>query len=114
MNTKLQNPVSGSFRRILFAGALATGVAGYALGSSGLLNVTPSYADAVKIDSPVTFSFADVVEAVTPAVVSVRVESNIQPANHQGFQFDRRGGDSFGLEEFFRRFQEEDFFGNDK
>ncbi len=115
MNQPKSNSLSKSFRRVLLGGALVAGVAGYAIGNSGALNIAPSYAEAVKIEAPVTFSFADVVEAVSPAVVSVRVESNIQPANHQGeFRFDRRGGeDGFGMEEFFKRFQEDDFFGRD-
>ena len=107
MNTSSPSKPVSSFRKVLLVSALLVGVGGYGIGSSGLLSVTPSLADAVKVDAPVAFSFADVVEAVSPAVVSVRVEADIHPANDQGgFGFNHRfspeGG--FGLEEFFRNF----------
>ncbi len=88
------------FRNVLLASAMAFGFAGYAAGHTNLLSITPSYADAVKVQAPAAFSFGDVVEAVSPAVVSVRVEQTIQPASAEGdFQFDRRGRDF--LEKFF-------------
>ncbi len=108
MNTSSQSNVLKPFRKILLASALAIGVVGYGVGSSGILSVTPSLADAVKVEAPVAFSFADVVEAVSPAVVSVRVEADIHPATDNGeYNFDRRSSpeDGFGLEEFFRKFQ---------
>lgn len=107
MNTSSPSKVNNSFRNVLLASAIAIGVGGYGIGSSGILSVTPSLADAVKVDAPVAFSFADVVEAVSPAVVSVRVEADIHPATDQGgFGFDRRFSpeEGFGLEEFFRNF----------
>lgn len=86
---------------------LLGGAAALALGASfvagGVVNpVTPVLADAVKVEAPQAPSFADVVEAVSPAVVSVRVKSAIQPANNQMFQ-------GFGFEDLpenhpFRRF----------
>jgi serine protease Do len=61
-------------------------------------------ADAVKVDAPEAPGFADVVEAVSPAVVSVRVEQMVQPASDSdGFRFDRRfGHDNENMPEFFR------------
>lgn len=97
MNTK--SPSKKHFRNVLLASAMAFGVAGYAAGQTNLLSITPSFADAVKVQAPAAFSFGDVVEAVSPAVVSVRVEQTIQPASAEGnFQFDRRG------REFMERF----------
>ncbi len=102
MNTKSSSPKN--FRNVLLASAMAFGVAGYATGQTNLLSITPSYADAVKVQAPATFSFGDVVEAVSPAVVSVRVEQTIQPASAEGdFQFDRRGREF--LEKFFNNGQ---------
>lgn len=101
MTTKTQT--TKSLRNVLLASAMAFGVAGYATGQSNLFSFSPAYADAVKVQAPAAFSFGDVVEAVSPAVVSVRVEQNLQPANAEGdFQFDRRGRDF--MEKFFEGF----------
>lgn len=98
MTTKIQP--TKSFRNVLLASAMAFGVAGYATGQSNVFSLSQAYADAVKVQAPAAFSFGDVVEAVSPAVVSVRVEQTIQPASAEGnFQFDRRGRDF--MERFF-------------
>lgn len=90
-----------SLRSILLVSAVAVGVAGFGIGSSQVFSINPSYADAVKLEAPAVFSFADVVDAVSPAVVSVRVEASIEPAsNDRDYDFQRRGRDFF--EEFFR------------
>jgi len=84
-------------------------------GSASLFSVSPAMADAVKVDAPEAPGFADVVEAVSPAVVSVRVEQMVQPASDdEGFRFDRRfGRNGQNLPEFFRNNPElfERFFG---
>ncbi len=49
-----------------------------------------AYADAVKVTAPQAPSFADVVEAVSPAVVSVRVKASVRPASD-------RSGPRFGF-----------------
>ncbi|MCQ2004868.1 Do family serine endopeptidase [Rhizobium sp. NRK18] len=73
--------------------------------------VEQSYAAPVEVDAPHVASFADVVDAVSPAVVSVRVESKIQPAADDGgfyFNFGERGFDNLPddhpLKRFFRDF----------
>lgn len=73
--------------------------------------VTPSYAEPVRVDAPQVPSFADVVAAVSPAVVSVRVESTVQPAadtNSFNFGFGGRSFDDLPddhpLKRFFREF----------
>jgi len=91
---KTKSPIK-RYTNVLLASALLAGVAGYGVGQSNVLSVTPSYAEAVKVEAPAVFSFGDVVEAVSPAVVSVRVEAEIKPASdvrefRRGFKFDRR------------------------
>lgn len=93
---------SGKLRNILMASAVALGTAGFAVGQTNFLSVTPAYAQAVKVQAPAAFSFGDVVDAVSPAVVSVRVEQTIQPANAEGdFQFQDRGREF--MERFFNQ-----------
>jgi len=90
------------FRNVLLASAMVLGTTGFAASQSGILSVTPSYAEAVKLDTPAVFSFGDVVEAVSPAVVSVRVEQTITPASLEGeMQLDRNGQEF--MERFFNR-----------
>lgn len=72
-----------------------------------------AHAEAVRVEAPQAPSFADVVEAVSPAVVSVRVQREITPVSNKdsnGFDFDF-GGRGFGdlpedhpLKRFFREF----------
>ncbi len=68
-------------------------------------------AEPVKVDAPQVASFANVVDAVSPAVVSVRVQSNVETASEDGgptFGFGGRGFDSLPddhpLKRFFREF----------
>jgi serine protease Do len=97
---KIKTQTTKSFRNALLASAMAFGVAGYATGQSNVLSFSSAHAEAVKVQAPAAFSFGDVVEAVSPAVLSVRVEQTIQPASAEGnFQFDRRGRDF--MEKFF-------------
>jgi serine protease Do len=107
----MQNPTTKLTKR-LAAGFLATSVAVTALaltpgtGTSigNVLNFSSAMAAAVRVDAPKAPSFADVVQAVSPAVVSVRVEEMIQPASDNGeFRFDRRSpGQDQNLPEFFK------------
>jgi serine protease Do len=76
--------------------------------------VTPSFADPVKVTAPQQVpSFANVVDAVSPAVVSVRVQSRANPvsdeaANGFSFDFGGRGFDDLPedhpLKRLFREF----------
>lgn len=79
--------------RIALAGALgvsalATGVVAPALVAS------TAYAEPVALNAPQIPGFAEVVEAVSPAVVSVRVEAEVEMASgrygKREFRFDRR------------------------
>ncbi|WP_157015103.1 Do family serine endopeptidase [Mesorhizobium xinjiangense] len=96
---------------------LATAVASVAIaGAVGLGAVTsgtlPVFAEPVRVDAPQTPGFADVVDRVSPAVVSVRVKQNVQPASDdmQGF-FGPPGfedlPDDHPLKRFFRQFRGE-------
>ena len=99
---KMRSPrTSKSLRNLLLVSAVAVGVAGFGVGSAQFFPVNPTLADAVKVEAPAVFSFADVVDAVSPAVVSVRVEAAIEPASDwSGQDLERRGREFF--EEFFR------------
>jgi serine protease Do len=71
-------------------------------------STAPVLADAVKVDAAQVPSFADVVEKVSPAVVSVRVKANIQPASDDGAQmFGGPDGlpDNPQLRRFFKQFR---------
>jgi serine protease Do len=81
--------------------------------STGLAGpVAHSFAAPVEVNAPQVASFANVVDAVSPAVVSVRVQSNVQPAsdetNNFSFNFGGRGldqlPDDHPLKRFFREF----------
>lgn len=97
----------GRITGVLLASAVAVTAIGLTPQLSNFTSVNPAFADAVKLDAPQAPNFADVVEAVSPAVVSVRIESDFKPASDRGdrdYQFDRRrGGDrEEGLPRFFR------------
>ena len=67
-----------SLRTVLFASTLAAGMTGAALVTTGMVSSSLSFAEPVTVVAPQAPSFADVVEAVSPAVVSVRVEAEVQ------------------------------------
>ncbi|WP_185983110.1 Do family serine endopeptidase [Aureimonas mangrovi] len=70
----MPNFLNTKSRRRLSAAALAAGVAGLAFSGGVMTNVVPSVAQPVQLEAPTqNFGFADVVERVSPAVVSVRV-----------------------------------------
>lgn len=109
MNTPA-NPVSKTRVRLLAAVAsiAIAGAIGFGAVASG---TAPVLADAVRVDGPQVPSFADVVEKVSPAVVSVRVKAKIEPASDDGsnFQFNGRDFDQLpeGLKKFFRDFHDD-------
>ena len=91
---------------IIAAMSASTMVLGVA---SPALKISSAYAEPVKLEAPQVPGFADVVAAVSPAVVSVRVESSIEMASQRRhrreFRFDRRFFDNEGdegLGPFFR------------
>lgn len=65
--------------------ALAVGVAGAVLAGGVVTSVVPSFAEPVTVQpTGENAGFADVVEKVSPAVVSVRVKEQIKPASDDG------------------------------
>ncbi|MAM09500.1 MAG: serine peptidase [Rhizobiaceae bacterium] len=99
------------FKPILKASALAGGVAAVLFSAGAPLTVPEALADPVYVEAPKVPGFADVVEAVSPAVVSVVVESNVQPVAQNdgfGFGFGGRGFDNLPddhpLKRFFKDF----------
>ena len=75
-NRKLKQ--GGNRRGGLIAGTLAAGVAALALTGGAMQSATPAFAEPVTVNPPVqNFGFADVVEKVSPAVVSVRVTQDV-------------------------------------
>lgn len=101
------------FKPFLKASA-AAGVAAVLFSATAPIAIQPAYADAVEVQAPEVPGFADVVEAVSPAVVSVVVESDMQPVAQDdqnfGFGFGGRGFDNLPddhpLKRFFRDFGE--------
>lgn len=82
--------------------------------ASGMAALSPSaHAEAVKVEATqMNPGFADVVEKVSPAVVSVRVKSDVQPASNDGFSFNFPGMPGMDnlppdhpLRRFFREFR---------
>jgi serine protease Do len=80
-------------RTALLAGALSLGVAGLVAGEAFIVPATPAMAEAVKVPGATAQmpSFADVVTAVEPAVVSIRVKSEAR-AETSGFDGMPQGG----------------------
>ena len=75
-------------RKSLLAAVASVAVAG-AVGFGAITSTAlPVAAEAVQIETPqANFGFADVVEKVSPAVISVRVTSKIEPASNNGPEF---------------------------
>lgn len=107
--TNSQNSVSGSRKRRLLAAAASIAIVGAAGLSAITSGTVPVQAEAVRVEAPQAPGFADVVERVSPAVVSVRVKAKIEPASD-------RGSDMFGqnfdnlpddhpMKRFFREFR---------
>lgn len=90
----------------------AAGLAAVMMVTAAPFAAVPALAAPVEVNAPQVPSFGDVVEAVLPAVVSVRVQSNVQPAsndeNNFSFNFGGRSfedlPDDHPLKRFFREF----------
>ncbi|MFN7101708.1 MAG: Do family serine endopeptidase [Pseudorhizobium sp.] len=103
-------PGRSNLRTVLKASTVA-GLAAVMLTTGIPAQVVESFADPVKVEAPQATSFADVVAAVSPAVVSVRVQSEAQPvsdSNNFSFNFNGQGfedlPDDHPLKRFFRDF----------
>ncbi|MCX8998445.1 Do family serine endopeptidase [Rhizobiaceae bacterium BDR2-2] len=97
--------------KVILKSSAVAGLAAVMLATGLPAGVGFSHAEPVKVDAPQVASFANVVDAVSPAVVSVRVQSNVQAAADESgpsFGFGGRGFDSLPddhpLKRFFREF----------
>ena len=102
-----------SVSSLLKAGTIAGAAAAVAV--TGLPALQNAFAEPVKIQAQQVPGFADVVAAVTPAVVSVRVQSRANPVNDD-LTFNFGGPENFNdlpddhpLKRFFRDFGDERF-----
>ncbi|MHA6645609.1 DegQ family serine endoprotease [Mesorhizobium sp. A623] len=95
-------------RKSLMAAVASLAIVG-AIGFGAVTTGTaPVLADAVHVQAPQVPSFADVVERVSPAVVSVRVKAKVQQTSDNGFEmFQGPDGmpDNPQLREFFKQFR---------
>ncbi|MGB7433686.1 MAG: Do family serine endopeptidase [Ahrensia sp.] len=82
--------------------ALATAIVGVGFTGYSFSTITPAQAEAVRVQAPANPGFADIVEAVGPAVVSVRVKSDVQPVSDR--RAAPRGFDDLPEDHPFRRF----------
>jgi serine protease Do len=102
-------------RHALLASAVTVGLAGAAATGAIVSDGQIAFAEPVRVEAPGPADFADVVEQVKPAVVSVRVRSEMRPVSDP---MQRRGGPGFEMppgfddlpedhpfREFFDRFQ---------
>jgi serine protease Do len=103
------NSYSSTRKRLLAAGAslVLVGAIGFAAVTTG---TAPVLADAVRVEAPQVPGFADVVERVSPAVVSVKVKAKIEPAADDGSdQMQDPDGnplpDNPQLRQFFKQFR---------
>jgi serine protease Do len=104
------------FRRALLGTAAALVVGGIIAGEAIVFPKSPALADAVRVDGVQPVSFADVVEKVRPAVVSVRVKTTrdtdatapIDPFNQfeEFFGPNSPFGNNPEMERFFRQFRD--------
>lgn len=108
--TTSPQPVSRSRTRLM-AAAASVAIAG-AVGLGAVTTGTaPVMAEAVRIEAPQAApGFADVVERVSPAVISVRVKTKIQSASDMSSGFSQMPGfddlpDDHPLKRFFREFR---------
>ena len=105
-----------SVSSLLKAGTIAG--AAVAVTIAGMPAIQKAFAEPVKIQAQAVPGFADVVAAVTPAVVSVRVQSRANPVNDD-MTFNFGGPENFDqlpddhpLTRFFREFGNGDQFGD--
>lgn len=105
-NTPNEAKKSRSVRnRALFGTAAAIVLGGAIAGEAIILPKTAAYADPVRVEGVQPISFADVVEKVRPAVVSVRVKTparELAGVNEEFFQFP----EGTPMDRFFKQFRD--------
>ncbi|THF52540.1 Do family serine endopeptidase [Allorhizobium terrae] len=93
-------------KTILRTGTIA-GLAALLMAGTVPAMLTPAHAEAVNVQAPQVPSFADLVSAVSPAVVSIRVKSDVQQASDDGSSFSFNGRDLDQLPDPLKRFFKE-------
>ena len=105
-----REPTRSLRRRALLGTAAALMVGGVIAGQAVFFPQSPAYADAVKVEGVQPVSFADVVDKVRPAVVSVRVKTKAEDvaatSEDPTQQLPEFGGDNGPMERFFRQFRD--------
>lgn len=106
--------ISSANRKLAIAGVSLAAILAFTGIDSTV--TAPAYAEAVSVDGPQAPGFADVVEKVSPAVVSVRVRGAVRPADFGGNSpfpnFEDLPGDH-PLNRFFRDFRRDREFRRD-
>ena len=110
-NQTSREPTRSLRRRALLGTAAALVVGGVIAGQAVFFTDSPAFADPVRVEGVQPVSFADVVEKVRPAVVSVRVKSKAEdvaadsqnPMDQMPELFGDRNGP---MERFFRQFRD--------
>ena len=114
--TTPQSTSRKSFVNKLAAALIASTVLGVGVaGISGAVTA-PANAEAVRVETPANApGFADIIEKVSPAVVSVRVKSDVQPASSDFGPFGGRNFEDLPpeLRKFFDQFGGPQFRGRD-
>ncbi|MGH6861927.1 MAG: serine peptidase, partial [Phyllobacterium sp.] len=78
------NLKSSKYRKGIAAALLSSALVGGFLATGPLSAIAPAQADAVRVETAQQPGFADVVEKVSPAVVSVRVKSAVKETADSG------------------------------
>jgi serine protease Do len=116
----LKNITRGLGRSTALKVSAVAGLAVVALSTGIPAAINASYADAVSVQAPQVPSFANVVDAVSPAVVSVRVESRVNPVSadpDESFGLGRGFDDlpdDHPLKRFFKQFGDQNGHGQDR
>ncbi len=116
----LNNPSQSRTRiKALLGSAFALGLGSIVASQVLLTPLNNAVAEPVRVQAPQAPSFADVVEAVSPAVVSVRVEARLeQTSKKTGFSPEGNGFDflpkDHPLRKFFERRGNEHEFGQNR
>lgn len=97
---------SSTYRKGIAAALLSSALVGGFLATGPLSAIAPAQAEAVRVDSVQQPGFADVVEKVSPAVVSVRVKSAVNQTADDGSGFPGMDQlpDDHPLKRFFHEF----------
>jgi len=101
-------------RNALLASALTVGVIGATGAGTLLSNSHLAFADPVQVQAAVPADFSTVVEQVKPAVVSVQVKTDAEPAGRQTMRNNDFDNLPPELRDFFRRFGTPRGFGDDQ